>query len=147
MRIFTKITLFLLALGVAKLNTYTNSPHLTLAESHVLKAITYGVGSGLLINTVCGIAAPSIDPEISSSDSFMSCAPFGMAGTLIVARVYVFTTGGWGMEHWWYLNHLPRRVENGIRNVIGVQQRPLPSNPLRQVKSRESESVADHSEL
>lgn len=137
MRTFTKILLFLLVLGLAKLNTYTKSPHLSTAESHVLKTITYGVGGGLLVNTLCGMAAPGLDPEIPSSDSFMSCAPFGLAGSVIVARTYVFVTGGWGIEQWWYANQLPRRVESGIREVLGLEQKPLPAKPFRQVKPEE----------
>ncbi|KAK9424983.1 hypothetical protein SUNI508_13234 [Seiridium unicorne] len=144
MRILTNIFLVLLVLGVARLNTYTKSPDLTPAESNVLRTITYGVGSGLLINTVCGIAAPSLDPEIPSSDSFMSCAPFGIGGSLIVARIYVFTTGGWGLEHWWYLNQLPKLAENGIRGVLGLNHKPQPVKPVFPVKQ---EQIPVRSEL
>jgi hypothetical protein len=133
MRLFTNILLLLMILGVVKLNTYTQSPHLTPAESHVLKTITYGVGSGVLINTVCAMAAPAIDPEIPASDSFTSCAPFGLAGSLIVARVHVFTTGGWGAEQWWYLNQLPKIAENAFRDLLGFPQKPMPSKPVMSV--------------
>lgn len=134
MRTLTKIILFILVLGLAKLNTYTKSPHLSPAESHVLRTITYGVGGGLLVNTVCGMAAPGLDPEIPDSDSFMSCAPFGLAGTVIVTRAYVFMSGGWGMEQWWYANQLPLRVENSLRDLLGWEQRSLPVKPVRRVK-------------
>ncbi|ETS77315.1 hypothetical protein PFICI_11189 [Pestalotiopsis fici W106-1] len=137
MRLFTKVFLCLLVIGLAKLNAYTKSSQVTPAESHVLKTITYGVGAGLLVNTVCGIAAPSLDPDIPASESFMSCSPFGFAGSLIVARVYVFTTGGWGFEQWWYVNQLPRVAENGLRDALGFAQRPLPSKPVFPTKPGE----------
>ncbi|KAI1860536.1 hypothetical protein JX265_009935 [Neoarthrinium moseri] len=143
MRLFTKIFLFFVALFLARLNSFTRSPTLTPAEAHVLKTVTYGLGGGLLINTLCGIAAPSIDPQVAAADGFMSCAPFGLAGTVITARVYVFTTGGWGMEQWWYANQLPRVVENAVREKLGWEQRPLsvPAPVTRKPKVQEGESV------
>lgn len=134
MRTLTKLIIFILVLGLAKLNTYSRSVYLPPAESHVLRTIMYGVGGGLIVNTVCGMAAPGLDPEIPSSDGFMSCAPYGLAGAAIVTRIYVFMTGGWGMEQWWYLNQLPLRIDNGVREVLGWEQRPLPPRPARLVK-------------
>lgn len=147
MRTVTKIFLFILVLALAKLNTYTKSPHLTPAESHVLRTITYGVGAGLAVNTVCGMAAPNLDPDIPSSDSFISCAPFGLAGSVIAARVYVFVTGGWGIEQWWYANQLPRKIENAVRGVLELEQKPLPAFPLKPVKPVPAEQVEERSEL
>lgn len=146
MRLITKFFLLLLALGLVKLNTYTKSSQVTPAESHVLKTITYGIGAGLLINTACGLAAPSLDPDIPASDSFASCSPFGLAGSLIVARVYVHTTGGWGWEQWWYVNEkLPVVAGNGVRGALGLAQRPLPSKPV--LSSAQAEEFADRLQL
>ncbi|KAI0130014.1 hypothetical protein BJ170DRAFT_593551 [Xylariales sp. AK1849] len=106
MRTLTKVLLFVIVLGISKLNTYSKLPEHSPAESHVLRTITYGLGGGMLINTLCGMTAPQIDAEISPNDGFMSCAPFGLAGTLVVARMYIFATGGWGREQWVYANQL-----------------------------------------
>lgn len=144
MRLFTRFLLFLMVLGLAKLNSYTKSPQITPTQSQVLKTITYSLGGGLLMNTVCGIVAPSLDPDIPSSDSFMSCSPFGLAGSLIIARVHIFTTGGWKFEHWWYVNQLPRIAENGIRGALGFTERPLPSTPDFPIKT---EQFAGRAEL
>lgn len=130
MRLFTKFLIFLMVIGLAKLNNYTKSPHITPAQSQVLKTITHSLGGGLLMNTVCGIAAPRLDPDIPSSDSFMSCSPFGLSGALIITRVHIFTAGGWKFDHWSYFYQLPRIAENGIRGALGFAERPLPRPDL-----------------
>lgn len=125
MRTLTTILLLVALFGLARLNTYASSPDVSRAESHVLKTIVYGLGGGLLINGLCGTAAPHLDPEIKASDGFVSCVPFGVAATVATARIYTFDIGGWTNEEWWYARHLPRTVETGLRDMLGMNEESM----------------------
>jgi hypothetical protein len=120
MRAFTTILLLAALFGLARLNTYASSPDLSRAESHVLRTIAYSVGSGLLTNGLCGILAPRLDPEIKAKDAFTSCMPFGLAGTAITIKLYMFATTSWKAEEWQYAKQLPRRAEITVMDVLGM---------------------------
>lgn len=73
---------------------------------------------GLVINTVCGIVAPRLDPEIRSEDGFASCTPFGLVGAAIVGRMYVYGSGGWGPAEYSYARQLPKSLRAMLRDAL-----------------------------
>jgi hypothetical protein len=65
------------------------------------------------------MVAPHLDSEVATRDSFISCAPFGVAGAAIVSRMYVFQSGGWGRQEWNYSNQLPKRLLAAAEAMVG----------------------------
>jgi hypothetical protein len=142
MRTLTNILVFILILaGTGKLNTYTQQPHLHPAEARVLEMVTYGLGGGLAVNTVCAFAAPYLDPDIPGRDGFVSCAPYGILASCITSRLYVYLTGGWALEEWWFARRLPRRLPAHVAVMMGYGVSGLEVAGLQTTKQpREPES-------
>ncbi|KAH8886517.1 hypothetical protein GQ53DRAFT_750542 [Thozetella sp. PMI_491] len=92
------------------LSMWANDMSIPVADRHVLTTSVYSLGGATMVNTACVLIGAQYNLVEPAGAEMEACVPYTLATAGVIARIYMWSTGGFREEEWAYVKSTPYRA-------------------------------------